>query len=84
MVQICSTCYEKHSSRAEGVQQSSIAVSSAAEKVSAKTKQRKTNKKLEKNISEKKRFMPSTFIIGADINDGYRGIFSQETKRDKI
>ncbi|XP_058982234.1 uncharacterized protein LOC101901508 isoform X2 [Musca domestica] len=32
MVQICSTCYEKHSSRAEGVQQSSIAVSSAAEK----------------------------------------------------
>lgn len=33
MVQICSTCYEKHSSRAEGVQQSSIVVSSAAEKV---------------------------------------------------
>ncbi|XP_013100572.2 uncharacterized protein LOC106082548 isoform X1 [Stomoxys calcitrans] len=30
MVQICSTCYEKHSSRAEGVQQSSIVVSSAA------------------------------------------------------
>ncbi|XP_073811053.1 MAP7 domain-containg protein plexus isoform X3 [Musca autumnalis] len=32
MVQICTTCYEKHSSRAEGVQQSSIGVSSAAEK----------------------------------------------------
>ncbi|XP_061389139.1 uncharacterized protein LOC133324309 [Musca vetustissima] len=32
MVQICSTCYEKHSSRAEGVQQSSIGVSSAVEK----------------------------------------------------